>query len=74
MVGPSGNLLNSRTGKDEDNAFVVLYPQGGRILTSVGGKLQYIVHCELINTTLLGIHNTQLVFNMFDCSVVAINA
>lgn len=71
MAGPSGNLLIPRSGKDENNASVVLYPQGGR---SVGGKLKYIVHCELINTILLGIHTTQLVFNVFDCSAVAINA
>lgn len=39
MVDPSGNLLLSRTGKDGDNVFVVLYPQGERIFTSVGGSL-----------------------------------
>lgn len=75
MVDPSGNLLLSRTGKDGDNASVVLYPQGGRIFTSVGGKLESIVHSELINTILLVIHATHSLFsNVFNCSVAAINA
>jgi hypothetical protein len=60
MVAQSRNLPSSkrRTGKDEDKALVVLYPQGGHIFTSVDGKLRCVVSCELINNILLGIHTT----------------
>lgn len=75
MVDPSGNFLISRTGKDEDNAFVVLFPRGGHVFTSVGGKPKCTVNCELINNILLGIHTTPLGLSVFDCSsIVAINA
>lgn len=69
-----GIFLISRTRKDEDNVFVVLYPRGGHVFTSVGGKLKCIVNCELINNSLLGIHTTPLVLSVLLCSVVAINA
>lgn len=69
-----GIFIISRTGKDEDNAFVVLYPQGRHVFTRVGGKLKCIVNCELINNILLGIHTTLLILSVLHCSIVAINA